>query len=122
MPLYRWRLNEIRAAVTELHFKPIEPRDFGIPRGTDRHFSLELLSKCRLAIIEVSVRNGWHEELGRCVDENRPTLCLYQYTKKGKIPHISGMSTSTIWFKTNSKGYNNPEELNDAVWDFLCSF
>jgi hypothetical protein len=116
-----WRLDEIAAAVKECKFVPIQAKDFGIPGGTERHYCRKLFTKCRLAIFEVSVRAGWQMELDWSLVLGKPTLCLFQYTKKGKVPHISSMTKSTLWFKTNGKGYHDVDELSDAVYEFLHS-
>lgn len=120
-PRYLWRLDEIAVVVKECKFVPIEARDFGIPRGAERHYCRELLTKCRLAIFEISVKNGWQMELDWSVALNKPALCLWQYTKTGKTPRISSMVKSTLWYKANNKGYKNLDELGDAVYEFLYS-
>lgn len=119
---YLWRLDEIGAAVEECKFVAIDSRDFRIPRGAVRHYCLELLTKSRLAIFEISVKNGWQQELSQSVIQNKTALLLWQYTKTGKAPYISSMVKSTIWYKTNTKGYRNSDELSDAVYEFLISF
>lgn len=117
--LYGSRLEDIADAVTDCGLTPIIARQFiGVAPGTERHSSLYLLERCKLAIFELSSEAGQLIELENALNFSTITLCVWD-AYHGDKPKISAMVTSHPLFQSNNRCYKNTRELQYYVYDFL---
>ena len=78
--------------------------------------SIEVLQEYSHAIFEVTFSNGHLMEIERAKDFKLKTILIYQTTKHGVKPTVTGMLLTTNYEK---KGYRNFDELRPIIKSFL---
>lgn len=112
------RLKDIAEVVTDCRYQPILVWEFGIPPGTERHSSKQLVKQCRYAIFEVSSNAGQFFEMDDAEEYSLICLCLWDACPSSS-PHVSSMAQSHTVFKKNNKPYQSTRELQYEVFNFL---
>lgn len=111
-------LDIIAKVAIQCDHVPIIARDFGIPRGRERHYCEEIIKVCGKVILELSERGGSYSELEIANKYQPRILCLVWKGQKG-LPDISAMVTTFDLFRKNNREYSNLEQLESAVEGFL---
>ena len=114
------RIEDIADVVLDCDYQPIIVWKFGIPLGTERHSSKQIIKQCRYAIFEVSSNAGHFFEMDDAEEYSLSCLCLWD-AHQGSSPSVSAMVQSHSVFVRNNKPYRNTRELQHEVFNFLRS-
>jgi hypothetical protein len=114
------RIEDIADVVLDCDYQPIIVWEFGIPRGTERHSSKQIIKQCKYAIFEVSSNAGHFFEMDDAEEYSLDCLCLWD-AHQGSSPSVSAMVQSHSVFMRNNKPYRNTRELQHEVFNFLRS-
>jgi len=114
------RIEDIADVVLDCDYQPIVVWEFGIPRGTERHSSKQIIKQCKYAIFEVSSNAGHFFEMDDAEEYSLDCLCLWD-AHQGSSPSVSAMVQSHSVFMRNNKPYRNTRELQHEVFNFLRS-
>lgn len=115
-------LKEIRKLVSKLGFQPILLADFTIPTEEEFDTALLLLSKCKLAIFEVSYHSAANMELVKCKDYNVRVLLIYQFLLEPPR-HKSAMVNSFVKSYENAQLWAYPDfrEMKKIISEWLST-
>lgn len=112
-------IEDIADAVRDFEFTPIIVWEFGVPQGTERHSSKEILRQCKYAIFDVSSAAGHFFEMDDAEEFSTVCLCVWDaHLDRGDGPRISAMVKSHALF-TNNKPFRNTRTLQSEVHRFL---
>jgi len=112
------RIEDIADVVLDCDYQPIIVWEFGIPRGTERHSSKQIIKQCKYGIFEVSSNAGHFFEMDDAEEYSLSCLCLWD-AHQGSSPNVSSMVQSHSVFIRNNKPYRNTRELQHEVFNFL---
>lgn len=112
------RIEDIAEAIVDCEYQPIIVWQFGVPPGTERHSSKQIIKQCKYAIFEVSSDAGHFFEMDDAEKYSVNCLCLWD-AHQGSSPRVSAMVKSHSVFLKNNKPYRNTRVLHDEVINFL---